>query len=175
MYQLDVPRVVPTNVGYPFCNLSSVSSYRYYKRSEERNSEAWMILRESLDNPFDLECWRVDHWESAIDLWWQTRQEYDYWDINKGEAMREIPRLSERQRASQEAREREMAEAREKILKDRQAERERRNELDDWTRLERAAIALHEMFTTLSTAGFSEEQALKLVSQILTQTSGQDV
>jgi len=152
-----------------------VSSYRYYKRSEERKSDAWMILREPLDNPFDLECWQVDQWESAIDFWWQTRQEYDYWDINEGEAMREIPRLSERQRASQETRKCEMAEAREKILKDRQAERERRNELGDWTHLERAAIALHEMFTTLITPGFSEEQALNLVSRMVTQTSGQGV
>lgn len=111
---------------------------------------------------------------NAIEFWWQTRQEYDYWDISEREAMSELPKLSERQQAARQAREAEDAEARAKILRDRKAERDRRNELDDWTQLERSAIALHELFNTFVNAGFSEDQALKLVSRLMTSTDGHD-
>lgn len=133
-----------------------------------------MILRESQTNCFDIELWSEDHWENAIDFWWQTRQEYDYWDINEREAMSEIPKLSERQREVRLARENEEAATREKILQEQRAKRECRNELDDWTQLERAAIALHELFSTLRTAGFSEDQALSLVSRAMTGSEDQN-
>lgn len=151
-----------------------MSTYRYYKRSEQRDSQPWMILRESRQNLFKLELWREDHWVNAIEFWWQTRQEYDYWDISEREAMSELPKLSERQQAARQAREAEDTEARAKILRDRKAERDRRNELDDWTQLERSAIALHELFNTFVNAGFSEDQALKLVSRLMTSTDGHD-
>lgn len=144
-----------------------MSEYRYYKRAEERDGEAWMILRESLDNPFSLECWRADRWESAIDYWWQTRQEYDYWDVSETEALSEIESLSDRQKTARENRIREEAEAREQILLERQQLRDEKARNDSWTALERSAIALHELFKTLVEAGFTEEQGLTLVSKVI--------
>lgn len=157
--------------------------YRYYKRSEERDSDAWMILRESLHNPFELERWEVDRWESAIDSWWQTRQECDYWDITEDEALSELEDLGRRQSAAmakreredaaaRENRERDDAAAREKILLERQQSWGERANADSWTALEHSAIVLHELFKTCVEVGFTEEQALTLISKLLLGDKG---
>lgn len=146
--------------------------YRYYKRCETRDGTASMILREPTVNPLGLEAWEDGCWRSATDLWWQVRQECDYWDISEGEAMTELEGLQERQTKFREQRRRDEEEARRKILEERKAERARRHELDDWTALERAAITLHEMFLSLTAAGFTEDQALTLISKTMVRADG---
>ncbi len=131
-----------------------------------------MILREPTDNPLGLEKWQDGKWSQATDLWWQVRQECDYWEIGKEEAMTELEGLSERQRISREQRRLDEEEARRKILEDRKAEHGIRIELDNWTAMERAAITLHELFLSLTTAGFTEDQALTLISKTMVDAQG---
>lgn len=126
-----------------------------------------MILRERLDNPFALEWWNVDRWEDAIDLWWQTRQEVDYREVSEEEAMSELPGLSKRQVDFRERIARETEVAQQRKIDEEAAALARRNELNDWTALERGAIALHELFKALTTAGFTEDQALTVVSRTI--------
>lgn len=144
--------------------------YRYYKRSDDRDGEARMILREPLKNGFELQCWRIDRWESASDFWWQTRQECDYWDIPEDEALGELESLGRRQIAATARREREDAMAREKILRERQHAWDSRAGGDSWTALGVSAIALHELFMTFVEAGFTEDQALTLVSRLVLES-----
>lgn len=131
-----------------------------------------MILREPTDNPLELEAWRDGCWRSATDLWWQVQQECDYWEIRKDEAMIELESLQERQRKFREQKSLDEEEARRKILEEHKTNREGRIELDGWTALERAAITLHEMFLNLTVAGFTEDQALTLLSKTLVQVDG---
>ena len=153
-------------------------AYRYFKRSEWKDTEAWMIFRERRDNPFELEQWVEDRWVNAFDLWWDTRDNcFDYWDMTRKEAMEQLPKLTERQRRLREERNQQEAAARQKILDDRAAEQARRNERrerNDWTALETAAITMHEIFTALCEAGFTEEQALTLVAKTLRGTQESD-
>lgn len=131
-----------------------------------------MILREPIENPLGLEKWQDGKWSEATDLWWQVRQETDYWEISKEDAMTELEGLSERQRKFREQRRLDEEQARRMILEERKAERERRIEIDDWTVMERAAITLHEMFLSLTTAGFTEDQALTLISKTMVDAKG---
>lgn len=39
--------------------------------------------------------------------------------------------------------------------------------MDGWSQLEQGALALHELFLTLRGAGFTEEQALKIVASLI--------
>lgn len=142
-----------------------MTQHRYMKRCHNENDEPWTILRESLENPFDLQSWRIDKWEPAIDLWWQTRQECDYWDISEEEALAHLPALSSRQESARVERLRQEQETHAKILHDRQQERIRKSERNEWTALESAAIALHELFGTLVDAGFTEDQSLTLIAR----------
>lgn len=39
--------------------------------------------------------------------------------------------------------------------------------MEGWSQLEQGALALHELFLTLRGAGFTEEQALKIVASLI--------
>ena len=43
-----------------------------------------------------------------------------------------------------------------------------------WSALKRASVAIHELFVTLMSTGFTEDQALKLVSMLLLQSNPLD-
>ena len=158
-------------------------SYWYYKKSDCRESEAIAILREQKENTFAVEYWLLDHWENGIDFWWQLRQETCYHDIEEDEALEEIKQLSIRHKVAKKRVQKEEAEklklkkladkrkdedeACKMILADRAAKRTERLEQPSWTALETSAIALHEVFTSLIDGGFSESQAIQIVSTVL--------
>ena len=158
-------------------------SYWYYKKSDLRESEAITILREQKENTFAVEYWALDHWENGIDFWWQLRQETCYHDIEEDEALKEIKKLSFRHKEAKKRKQKEDTEklrlkkladrrkdeddACKKILADRAAERTEQPDQPSWTALETSAIALHEVFTSLMDGGFSENQAIQIVSTVL--------
>ena len=158
-------------------------SYWYYKKSDREDSEAIAILREQKENTFAVEYWSLDHWENGIDFWWQLRQETCYHDIEENEALEEIKQLSVRHKEAksrmqkvekEKLRLKKLADKRKdedealnKILADRSAERAKQKEQPGWTALETSAIALHEVFTSLINGGFSENQAIQIVSTVL--------
>ena len=150
-------------------------TYLYMKRAPERDADAWVVFREYRGDHYIFQKWQVDCWEDGMDSWWYTRQEYDYWDITEEEAMEEIAKITARQQEFIERKRREDAEAMQQILAERAAERAARQERDDWSALETAAIAVHEMFVALCDAGFTEDQAISLVAKtMIKQSTGDD-
>lgn len=141
--------------------------YRYIKRAPEQDDEARFILRERHADHYVFEMWDGAAWVDGWDFWWQTRQEYYYWDIDEEEAMEEMKKYTKRKQEFDEQKKREDAEAMQQILDQREAERAARNEMNDWTTLETAAFALHEMFTALCQAGFTEDQAISIVAKTM--------
>ena len=121
--------------------------YWYYKKSDLRESEAITILREQKENTFAVEYWAMDHWENGIDFWWQLRQETCYHDIEEDEALKEIKKLSI---GYKEAKKRKQKEDTEKLRLKKLADRRK-----------------DEVFTSLMDGGFSENQAIQIVSTVL--------
>jgi predicted nuclease with TOPRIM domain len=103
---------------------------------------------------------------------WLSRED-DYWPISEYEATVEMPRLAVRY---EECR-REMQAEQERIER-RKIENERLGRTlhrlgGEWTPMEKAAIALHEMFSSLVAAGFTKDEATSIVSQVMVGVSAQ--
>lgn len=44
---------------------------------------------------------------------------------------------------------------------------EENDDEENWTNLKQAAVALHEMFVTLTDSGFNESQGLKIIAHLI--------
>lgn len=149
--------------------------FTYMKRSPEEGDPPWVVFRETRGERYAFEKWEIDRWVDAFDSWWASRQEYDYWDISEDEALSWLPILTERHIKSREVRREAEAKCREQLRFERIAEINRRNELNDWSQLELAAIKIHELFTTFVTVGFSEDQAISLITGIFIRRDNTEV
>ena len=147
--------------------------YAYYKKSFFRGDPAESLIRHVVGSRYNCEYWTGTHWKQLRDsLDWLSRED-DYWPISEYEATVEMPRLAVRY---EECR-REMQAEQERIER-RKIENERLGRTlhrlgGEWTPMEKAAIALHEMFSSLVAAGFTKDEATTIVSQVMVGVSAQ--
>lgn len=159
--------------------------FRYYKRSDTAESAPWVIWR-SAARFAGFERWNGTEWVEDPDVFYKLQGEYDYWDATEEEALQALPVLSARYREGEVRRERE------NLLKAEQVRVERRIKLEElalareegtqldgldgspFPALHLAAIAMHELFLSLTVAGFTDEQALALIGHMVSNSPRSD-
>lgn len=137
-------------------------TYRYWKRiyipGENGPEKCISIFREVIGKIPLEQAWRGG-WRDATDLMWQAWQDPDFVEIDETEAKSLIPELWALQ------------EQQESLAVCQVSVQEQASLIDSVKQpigvLLTAAIALNELFTSFIAGGFTEEQALRLLAEII--------
>lgn len=147
-------------------------NFKYFKRSVFRGGQALSIVRHLPGSNY--EYWTGTNWKRLCDRLDWIRFEDDYWEIHEHEALEALPRLTVRYEEIRRERQAEIERAERRKIEDERMNRTLHSLDGSWSGLERAAVALHDLYKSLTAAGFSDEQAIKIVSQVLATTSKGD-
>lgn len=143
------------------------TQYRYYKRSEEPEGRAQVVLQEEQECTFTLEYWGQGQWLDGRAWWWRIRQEDDFWEIPGDAAFSEISRMNDCN-GTETKHSAQVEDAGQQVKDDRQTHEAIGAEwTETFTPLEVASIALHEMFEASIFAGFNDQQALSVLGNII--------
>ena len=138
-------------------------NYRYWKWVDFNDSDRCKGLYR--DKFVPVERFWLGSWHDASDLAWRVWQDPDYVEIDEAEALALIPILLG---LHQKKAERDALQVQENLLAQQIAlEAAKPEEPQPMSVLLTAAIAMHELFLNFKTAGFTEDQSLKLVSEIV--------
>jgi len=145
--------------------MNSPLNYRYWKRIDFNDSDRCKGLFRDKYFAIPLEHYWLGSWHNASDSAWRVWQDPDYVEIDETEALALMPILLElhQKNAEQDARQvRENLRVQQVSLESAQSE-----EPMPLSSLLTAAITMHELFLNFKAAGFTEDQSLKLVSEIV--------
>jgi len=148
-----------------FVPMNTPLNYRYWKRIDFNDSERCKGLFRDKYFAIPLEHYWLGSWHNAADLAWRVWQDPDYVEIDETEALSLMPILLElhQKKAEQDARQvRENLRVQQVSLESAQSE-----EPMPLSSLLTAAITMHELFLNFKAAGFTEDQSLKLVGEIV--------
>lgn len=145
--------------------MNEPTNFNYFKKSIFRGDSALSVVRHRAG--LDYEFWNGIEWKSLCNNFQWMEREDDYWEISESEALAELPRLTVRyEEVRREQWAATMKKERRKI-EDERLGRTLRSLEGKWSALEKAAKAVHDLYQSLVDAGFSDDQALKIVSQAI--------
>ena len=145
--------------------MSDPIEYTYYKKSIFRGDPAQSVVRHQSWR--DYEFWDGIKWKSLCDNFAWMEREDDYWEISESEALAELPRLTVRYAELRREQQAEIERKERRKIENERMGRTLRCLEGQWTALEKAAIAVHDLYKSLVDAGFTDDQALKIVAQVV--------
>ena len=143
--------------------------YTYLKYQDDDATEFTAVARCSAGADFAYESWDGEDWDYLSDSFDDIADRPGWYPASEQEVLEALPRLSRRyaELKAEQERQKELDEKRK--VQNQRLEFTLRGMGGGWTELEKGAAALHKLYTALFNAGFSREQALQMVTEILAQ------
>jgi hypothetical protein len=149
--------------------MTDTQNYDYLMYKDEDSDDALALVRCPANRHFLYERWDGEQWKSVSESYEDNLDQPNWVRVSEVEALTQLPQLTERyEKLRVEAQAKKDLEERQRV-RDQRLNFTLRGMDGGWTEMEKAAVALHKLFTSLFEAGFTEDQASRMVTELFVQ------